>query len=78
MLTLNAFKKQLGVEKLEFMKSERTGQQFLTVGTQKIFISKKADLKKPLFVICNDGIMIPELKGTWWIANSAVSVGETL
>jgi hypothetical protein len=68
-MTLNSFKKQLGVEKLEFMKSERTGQQFVTVGTEKVFISKKADLKKPLFVICNDGKMVPELKGTWWITN---------
>lgn len=77
-MTLNAFKKQLGVESLQFMKSERTGQQFLTVGTEKVFISKKADKSKPLFVICNDGKQIPELKGTWWITNGAVTMGDLL
>ena len=77
-MTLNAFKKQLGVETLQFMKSDRTGQQFLTVGNEKVFISKKADKSKPLFVICNDGTKVPELKGTWWITNGAVSLGDTL
>lgn len=77
-MTLNAFKKQLGVETLQFMKSERTGQQFLTVGNEKVFISKKADKSKPLFVIQNDGTKVPELKGTWWITNGAVSLGDML
>jgi hypothetical protein len=71
MMTLNSFKKQLGVEKLKFMKSEKTGQQYLTVGTEKVFLSKKADLEKELFVIVNDGSKVVALKGTWWITNGA-------
>lgn len=78
MMTLNSFKKQLGVDNLQFLKSERTGQQFTTVGNDKIFISKKADKSKPLFVIQNDGLKVPELKGTWWITNGAVSMGDLL
>jgi hypothetical protein len=78
MMTLNSFKKVLGVENFQMLKSERTGQQFATVGNYKIFLSKKADKSKPLFVIENDGTKVPELKGTFWITNGAVSLGDTL
>ncbi len=71
MMTLNAFKLQLGVESLQFMKSGTTGQQFVNVGTEKVCLSRKADLEKPLFVIQNDGTKVPQLKGTWWITNGA-------
>lgn len=78
MLSLNAFKAQVGVQKLEFLKSKRTGQQFCEIGGEKIFISKKANLKEPLFVICNDGKVVADLKGTWWICNSTVDAGDIL
>jgi len=29
-------------------------------------------------VIENDGTKVPELKGTFWITNGAVSLGDTL
>jgi hypothetical protein len=51
------------------MKSERTGRQFLNVGTEKVFTSNNADMNKQLFVFCNDGKKVPVLKGTWWITN---------
>jgi hypothetical protein len=78
MMTLNAFKKVMGVENLQFMKSDRTGQQFMTIGNDKIFVSKKLDKTKAIFVIKNDGVQVPELKGTYWLCNGAVSLGDLL
>jgi hypothetical protein len=76
MMTLNAFKKVMGVENLQFMKSDRTDQQFMTIGDDKIFVSKKLDKTKAIFVVKNDGVKVPELKGTYWLCNGAVSMGD--
>lgn len=49
MITLSAFKQELGVEKLEFLKGK--GRAFTNVGRKCIVIGKTTDLKKPLYVI---------------------------
>lgn len=80
MVTLTSFKNMHNNgAPIQLMKSERTGQQFATTAdNSKVFLSKKADTTKALFVIENDGSLKPELKGTYWITNGAVSMGQLL
>jgi hypothetical protein len=67
MLSLETFKKTLGLQTLNFKKS-KTGKLFADVPGVSLYLSAKADTKKPLFiteceattggkvmVICNQG-----------------------
>lgn len=81
MQTLAQFKKELGVETIEFMKSNKTGTQFTTVRAKNIIISRKADVSKPLYVTMMtrtaDGEEIaPET--AYVIHNAGAEVGTTL
>ena len=49
MITLQNFKKELGVEQLEFLQGK--GRAFCNVGRKCVVIGKTTDLNKPLFVI---------------------------
>lgn len=49
MITLTAFKQELGVKELAFLKGK--GRAFTNVGKKCIVIGTTTDLKKPLYVI---------------------------
>lgn len=82
MKTFEQFKKELGVDKITFMKSTKTGRQFATVGDAKIIIANKrdkdnkvigvTDITQPLFVNYNEKL------GIHMVMNSSAEVGVTL
>ncbi len=49
MKTLNQFKKEQSIEKIELLQGK--GRKYCTVRNLSIIVSKKCDLAKPLFVI---------------------------
>ena len=81
MTTLQQFKSQTGITSIQFMKSNNPDKkvQFATLPNgSNIYLSSRADVTKPLFVIVNDGTQKPELKGTLWVVNADVSAGAIL
>lgn len=71
MKTLVAFKKELGVESIQFLKA-KTGRMFAKVGKESIIVAENFDVKLEAFVTYNDKLACNV------IVNSKTELGITL
>lgn len=81
MKTLAQFKKEIGVEQIEFEKNPETGTQQCEIGNILILMRKDVDTKKPLYVGMitknKKGEVVPE--GTVFaVFNSKLVKGDTI
>lgn len=76
MKTLEQFKKELGIERIQMLKSEK-GREFAKIGDITIVVSHKYDGAKPAFVVVvekdKDG---NKLDNVYAICNSTLTEGR--
>jgi len=76
MLTKNQFLELCGIEELQLMRGKK--REFAVTPIGKVFTAENLDWNKPVFVVENDGVKRPDLKGTFWFVNSTVTLGTKI